>query len=98
MKSKPQETRKLAWWLLKNLGAHPQEIATRLMDEGVRGFRNHPNYCPIGRYLEKNGIYGAYVTRAIYVLPCHRPDELPAEVARFREAFDAGQFPECEVQ
>lgn len=81
--------------LLVDLGATADKMADRLRALGIRGAQCFSNACPLGVYLETNGVT-AYVSREEITVPVTDDTfvsvDVPAAVATFVTRFDGGVY------
>lgn len=92
-------TKEQALTLLQGLGDTAEKIAASLRTEGIVGFPQSSEYCPITLFLKKHGAdYPATTSNKIILGVDELGDEIvmdtPASVARFVRLFDISIFPD----
>jgi hypothetical protein len=92
--------------MLKDLGATPEDVATALKAEGIRGVRNAARFLnPIVRYAQGRVMVDALgldvmksdTLRLIFHDGQKEEAPLPLAVRQFLDAFNRGKYPELEL-
>lgn len=87
------------------LGTTSEEIANKLRQLGIKGYRRRARACPIATYLAACGYHDAYVGAGVSMYDSTNPlsdytevyVSLPPVVQQWARDFDDGKFPEFEA-
>lgn len=85
--------------LLSDLGTTPDQVASTLQEQGIKGFVGNPFYCPVAKYLTQKGVHNCGVAPFTITydiskwFPFSRKVYVPEVVKDFVIAFDGGSYP-----